>query len=321
MAAAKFEIRKLTIGEILDEAFKVYRHGFWRFLLFQLVIYGPSITVFALVINMGGNSLIDLLDTSELPALSSLLIPLSLAVAALLFIHGVVGPISSVALCSGVADTYLSKPWSIGSIARDALGKAARAISVGAVYFLIVIAGYTLPILFFAGGTFLLLGGNIAEIGVAGLAILVLATVVGGCLAIVVGTYVNLRFSIALTAVALEDAEFSRAFSRSSELLKKGYGQGLGLFLILVAFNVLGGVMIGAFVPSPSFEGLDAEALKALIPPLIRSQIISSIGSQVIGMLVGTYAAIAWTLYYFSQRCEKEGFDLSYLADRLARGE
>lgn len=321
MGAAKFEIRKLTIGEILDESFKIFRHGFWRFILFQLVIYVPSIAIFAAMIYGGGELLIKMIETSETPGLADIFAPLSLGLFALLFIHGVVSPISSVALTSGVADTYLSKEWTASTLARRALKKAGSAIAVGGAVILALVTAFLLPVVLLAGGAFVLLGADFASIGAGGAALMVAATFFGALIGVVLGTWVTLRYSMVLTLVAIEDVGFARAFARSKELMTGAYGQGLGLLGILIAFGLLGGVLMTAFVPSPSFEGLDPDAIKSMIPSLVRSQMLSSIGSQIAGLFIGTYTAIAWTLFYFSRRCVREGFDLSYLADRLARGE
>src|SRR5262245_32131001 len=106
MAEHKFEIRKLTIGENLDEAFKLFRHGFWRFLFFQLLIYGPSITVFSIAVRAAGNAVLRMLETGEIPTRGEVIPPVLMVASVLLFIHGIVGPISTVALTRGVADTY-----------------------------------------------------------------------------------------------------------------------------------------------------------------------------------------------------------------------
>ena len=60
------------------------------------------------------------------------------------------------------------------------------------------------------------------------------------------------------------------------------------------------------------------DEIRRLLPQLIRAQILSAILGQAIGVLTHTYSLICWTLFYFSTRCEKEGFDLAYLASRVA---
>lgn len=321
MNAHKFEIRKLSLGENLDEAFKLFRHGFWRFLFFQLLIYGPSITVFSLAVHSAGNAIFRMLETGELPKAGDFLIPISLVSGAMLFIHGIVGPISTVALTRGVADTYLGKPFTVGSILRDAISRAPGAIGVGLGVIIVAAIGYVLPPLLFAGSIFVALKDSIFGGDFAAIAMLIGASGLGGALGLAAGTYLVLRYSVALTVVAVERTDFSASFRRSAQLMRKKYWGALALFLIQIAFNALAGLLLSALVPSPSFEGIDPEELKALVPELVRSQILSSILGQVSGMIVGTYTIICWTLFYFTLRCEKEGFDLSYLAEKVARGE
>jgi hypothetical protein len=321
MNAAKFEIRKLTLGENLDEAFKLFRHGFWRFLFFQLLIYGPSIAVFAFAFLKGGDALLAMLESGEMPDLKDFVGPIFLLSGAMLFIYGIVAPISIVALTRGVADTYLSRRWTVGSILGDAVKAAPRAIVVGLVVTLVIVAGYFGPVVLLAGTVLATMRESILAANLGAIALLIISAAIGGMVSMVLGTYIVLRYSVALTAVAVEDASIDTALRRSATLVSGHYGTALGLFLIQIAFNMLAGFMLSALVPSPSFEGIDPEELKALVPQLVRSQILSSILGQVAGMLVGTYTVICWTLFYFTQRCEKEGFDLTYLADKVARGE
>lgn len=317
MSSHKFEIRKLTIGENLDEAFKLFRHGFWRFLFFQLLIYGPSIAVFSFAVHSGGTLVLEILETGELPNAGTLIVPLLLFFGAMLFIHGVVGPISTVALTRGVADTYLGRSFSVGSILKNAISLAPQAIAVGLGVVTLIACAYGLPPLFLGGGAFLAMQESVFVGDFGAIAVLVAATSLGGLIGAGLGSWVLLRYSVALTTLAVEGADVGATLKRSAELARGHYGQALALFLIQVAFSTLGGLLLSAIVPSPAFEGIDPEELKALVPQLVRSQILSSILGQIAGMMVGTYTIICWTLFYFTLRCEKEGFDLVYLAERL----
>jgi hypothetical protein len=319
--APRFEIRRLAVGEILDEGFKLFRHGFWRFLFFQLLLYLPSIAVFGVAFKMGGDALIEMIESGELPKMSELISAFALFAGAILLIQGIVGPISTVALTRGVADTYLSRPWTVRSLLVQALAIAPQAIAVGFLLILVALAGFIVPLGLTAGGLFLLSGesllaGNLGAIGLA-----VLATAISGSVALALGMWILVRYSVALIALAVEGTDTVESFHRSTRLIAGRFWPALGLFLIQIAFNLLAGLLLSMLVPTPSFEGISSEELKALIPQLVRSQILSSVLSQAAGMIVGTYTVICWTLFYFSMRCEKEGFDLSYLADRVARGE
>jgi hypothetical protein len=321
MSAHHFEIRKLTIGENLDEAFKLFRHGFWRFLFFQVLIYLPSIAVFSWTVHAGGNALLRMLETQEVPSATDLVLPLTLFLGAMIFIHGVVGPISSVALTRAVADTYLGRRFTVRSILLDAIGAAPRTIAVGLGVVVLCLLAYVVPPSLFGGGTFLLLRDSILVGDFGVIALWIGVVLVSGLAGAALGTVTVLRYSVALTAVAVENADFTTALRRSATLVSGHYVPGLVLFIVQVLFSALGGFLLSMLAPSPSFEGLDLKEVTAMIPQLVRSQIVSSILGQVAGMFVGTYSIICWTLFYFTLRCEKEGFDLSYLAERLSRRE
>jgi len=321
MAGAKFEIRRLSLGEILDEGFKVFRHGFWRFLFFQLLLYVPSILVFAFVFDAGGEALVEMIEIGRVPEVAELLAAIALFAGAILLIQAIVGPISAVALTRGVSDTYLSRPWTVGSLLAGALRDAPRAIAVGSLLIALVLAGILVPVGLVAAGVITLAGDALVASDLGAIAAAVLAAGVAGTVALAAGVWILVRYSVALIALAVEGTSVSGAFRRSVELVAGRFGPALGLFLIQIAFNLLAGLMLSAFVPSPSFEGIDPEELKTMIPGLVRSQIVSSVLSQAAGMVVGTYTVICWTLFYFTMRCEKEGFDLAHLAERVARGE
>src|SRR5688572_17845783 len=128
MSATKFEIRRLNFGEILDEGFKLFRHGFRRFLFFQVLLYAPSIAIFAYALNAAGEGLLSSLEHGEMPPPGDLIAWAFSLIGSLLLLHGVVWPISTVALTSGVADTYLGRRWTIGTILIRALRMALRGI-------------------------------------------------------------------------------------------------------------------------------------------------------------------------------------------------
>src|SRR5262249_3893050 len=121
MGALKFELRKLSLGEILDESFDLFKHGFWRFLFFQLVLYGPAIAGLVVTLHLGGNAIIHMAEPGEVPQLSDIFRAVAVLSAGAVLIAGVVWPISAVALARGVADTWLSRKWTVSSILWEAI--------------------------------------------------------------------------------------------------------------------------------------------------------------------------------------------------------
>jgi hypothetical protein len=313
-----FEIRRLALSEILDEGFAIFRLGFARFILFQLILYVPSTGALAFIFNEGGNMLIEMLRTGVLPPIEALIAKATLAFAALFLIQTVVASISSVALTRGVADTYLSRPWTVASILKEAMRLTPRATVTGVLIGLLVVACFLLPL---AGMAVIgvVAGARIyAALGLAVVILLGLVALAIAFLSLLAVTFVFLRYSLAPTALAIEDLSVGRAFERAVALMKGRYLSALGLLVVLTMLSALLGGVLSAFVPSPSFEGKDVDEIRRLLPQLIRAQILSAIFGQAIGVLTHTYSLICWTLFYFSTRCEKEGFDLVYLASRVA---
>ena len=99
------------------------------------------------------------------------------------------------------------------------------------------------------------------------------------------------------------------------------YWAALGLWVVVIVVGLLLGFVASAFVPSPSFEVLDPDRLRQILPELVRSQTVSTILGEATGMVTRTYGVVAWTLFYFSARCEREGFDLAHLAGQMTAEE
>lgn len=311
MARPTFQVRSLTIAEILDEGFRLFRYGFGRLLLFQLIVYVPTTALLAYGIISAGDVLLSMVGTSSLPDLGPLMARLVLFGVALVTLQVVAGALVMVATSRAVADTYLGRAWTTGTILRTALERSPAAVAVGAFLTLIFALSITIPL--GLGGVLALSVGSSG----GGVLLVVLAVVFGLALAgvsVLGALLLLLRYGLGLIAVAVEHTGFTAALSRSVELMRGRYARGLALFLILVAINLLLTSVLTAFLPMPSFEGVDPDELRRLLPQLIRGQVLSTILSQVAGLFVQIYTSICWTLFYFTARCEAEAFDLSHLA-------
>lgn len=313
MARPTFQVRSLTIAEILDEGFRLFRHGFVRLLVFQLIVYVPTTALLTYGIVSAGDLLLAMAETSSVPEVKPLLLRFVAFVLALVSLQVVAGALVMVATSRAVADTYLGRSWTTGTILRTAFARSPAAIAVGA--FLTLILGLSIGVPVGVGGVIAFSVGFVSRDAV----LIILAILFGLALAVVAlcgVLFLVLRYGLALVAVAVEDTSFTAALGRSVDLMRGRYARGLALFGILVAVNLLVTSVLTAFLPLPSFEGVDPDELYRMLPQLIRGQVLSTLLSQVAGVFVQIYTSICWTLFYFTARCEAEAFDLSHLAGR-----
>jgi hypothetical protein len=315
------EIRRLALSEVLDEAFTLFRVGFVRFLLFQLILYVPSTIALALIFNAAGDMLIAMLRTGAIPTIEEIAWKASLAFGSFLLIQTAIASLSSVALSRGVADTYLGREWSVGSILKEAIRLTPRATATWVFIGLAVVVCLIVPI-GALGGIGLVFGPKIYAAG--GILVAAILGLLGAAIALMAAAcavYLILRYGLVPTVLAIEDTSIAASFRRGIQLMKGRYVPALGLLLVLTMLGALLGGVLSAFVPSPAFEGKDVDEIRRLLPQIIRSQILSAIFGQAMGVLTHTYSVICWTLFYFSTRCEKEGFDLAFLASRAAEDQ
>jgi hypothetical protein len=317
MSDRSFEIRRLSMSEILDEGFRLFRHGFLRFLVFQLILYVPSLVLVALMLRSVGDLAMLALE-GKLPSVTEMIALGGAYVGAFAVLQTVIASISTIALTRGVSDTYLSRPWTVSSILRATVKLAPQGILAGLLLGLMIFGAAAIPMVVFGGGMFALVGVSAFKGDLPSILALVTVGGFGGLLGLAAAGYIVVRYCVAYAALSIENLSATRAFGRSARLVSGRSWRALGLLVILVMLGAALGGVLSAFVPSPSFEGKDLDELRQLVPQLIRSQILSSILTQAVGVLTNTYALICWTLFYFTSRCESEGFDLTVLAERIS---
>ena len=315
-----YQIRVLTLGELLDEAYILFRRNWMRLVGFQLIVFVPTALLEVFIIDTFGKSVMTYLNASDAPdpwGMNPILFILG-GVAAVLLIQIIVAPVVGCVLTQAVADTYLSRAWGLKDLWRTFVKYAWPAVIMGGLMALIWFLSAVGPIIIAAS-----LGAWAIQTGmVSGLTTLLMAGVLAlvfGIPAVFAGVYVNLRFMLAFNAMVLEDKPVLESFQRAAQLMKGRYWQGFSLWFVMFLIAILLGFMSTVFVPSPSFEMLESERIKEIFPQLVDSQILSTVLGEFMGMFSRTFIVIGWTLFYFSIRCRTEGFDLLVLSERFSK--
>lgn len=321
---ARPRIRQLSLGELLDETFRMYRRDLLTLIVLAALVIVPytilntivSIPLQQEVAMLEDAAAFEQLTEEEVDAqiqhfLMSSLLTAGAAIGFGLLYTVVFQPIMEGALARAVTRRYLDQPVSVGDSIGVALRRAFALIAARLIPSLVV---FVLFLIIF-GGLFLVAGGAALFMfmqGVApadgdptagiGFALSLMVTMF--CLMplfalVIFAFYVRILFTS--QAIIAESKGPLEALSRSWNLTKGFWWRTLGYLLVIVIINA-----IITFVPTVLASGLAAVFVEDVIVLQLINGAVSAIGS----VLVTPFTLIAVTLMYFDLRIRKEGFDL-----------
>jgi hypothetical protein len=298
-----FELRPLSLGELLDRAFLLYRRNF---ALFAGIMVIPSCLIIPIRFF--------LLRIRGVPFPWNKPLPQSNSQAytfVFLFVEWIVYTIAQAATTYAVADAYLGRFPTI----REAYGKIrGRFWRLMGVMFGVGIRlfGLILLALIVAGG----IGGLLAAVMTRGSAsanpnpmiFIITAFVLGG---FAVAIWLAMRYAVSLPAVLLEDINGWAAIRRSVQLSRGRRGQ---IFLAILLGVVVLYAMAFLF-QGPFYAGIAMMGIKGQLPNWLILGL--SISSAIGGAIAGPLLMIILVLFYYDLRIRKEGFDLQHLMTSL----
>jgi len=295
----KFELRPLSLGELLDRAFTLYRRNFW---LFVGIMGIPSCVFipmnFYMFRSMG--SPLAVFDPKAQAAV------FGGAYFAFIILFSILYLVALGAAAHAVADAYLGRSSTIrGSYARMR-GRFWRLVgvifNVGIRVYGFMILSLLVPVF---TGTFLMAliaRGNPAFAVVGGISMVVL--MFGG---LGLGVWFAMRYSVSIPAMLLEDVTGRAAIRRSIELSRGRRGH---LFLALMLAGVMSYVGMIVF-QGPFYVAFAFMAIKGSLPTLLIFAM--SVSGAIGGAITGPLLMIVLVLCYYDLRIRKEGFDLSFM--------
>ncbi len=277
MNAQHFE--PMTVGQIIDRAFRLYRNNFIRFVAIVAIIYIPITLISLGAVGWLTSASSELTQSAhqvsegrpgaelDLGAFGSFFT--AAAVTALLFL--LAQALCNAALIKSVSESYLGKDVSVGQAYKAVLPRL---------------------------------------LSIIGAAILVaIVTGIGFLLLIIPGIIFALWYTLTPQAIVVEGKSATSGMSRSKALVSGNLGKVFGLWIVVGIINAIigqlfqyvGGLVAG--VPSPG----------DYTTPVIVQQLFSMAGQ----MLIMPISAGAFILLYYDLRIRKEGFDLQMLAQSL----
>ncbi len=304
--AALYELRPLSLGEILDRTFALYRSHFWLFAGITAVSASVQVVVQAISLATSHTMMRRLAVSSPgtvppIVALHGILgAQLGTWIAAIAFI--LVAAIANAATTLALSEVYLNQP----AGAKQALGVAFRRwyrwIGIGLWQAGSMIWIFALTIV--VGALLNAYGMRVANgaLGIIGGILVVLAVIVGWP----AGFVLYLRNCLAIPAAMIERLTVREAMRRSKVLAAGTKGR---IFMVLLITAVL--YMVVAVLESPaSYFMLMAPKQEHYIAQAI-TLLISFVGHTV----VAPVGLIGLTLLYFDERVRKEALDLQLLLE------
>jgi hypothetical protein len=297
------ELRPMTLGEILDRTFILYRRHFRLFigimLLPQVLILALQVIFTVLPLTMAGSNPANVNPSTAVFAMLGVLAVLPFVMLGYLCAYAV----AQGATVSAVSCLAMGAPTSVSQAYRQVRRRFWRVVLV--VFLVWMAVGAVAAVSLMAAmipGTFLLVLAK--GVGMVLYIILLVA-------ALALPLWLFSRMGVAVAAAVLEPGSGVAALSRSMELTSGYAGR---VFVAAVFVIVLTIAAVGVFQMPLWFSQLYyAQAGEAPV----WLAILVELGSFLGGLLVGPIGAIAFALIYYDLRVRKEGFDLQLMIHAL----
>jgi hypothetical protein len=314
---ALLRLEPMTVGRILDQAMRLYRENFLRYVTITAVVQVPTG-----LLMVAGSGIFYSNFTSMAPGgrppdlreMGTMVVGL-LAIMGGTFLHLVSMVLAMAAMARSLLASYLGGDLTVGQAYRSLAPRA------GWLFLLILMVVPSIFVLYI-GLILVILAIAIAMMGVAATHLGTAATAVIIIVLVVVATLVlgvfvlawGAIFSLSVQSTALEDLNTFAAIGRSVKLLRGNLRKAIGAVLFtsfLVFIPAMAAASIGYLLGYVTFGPANMMAL----------QVIQQSVSLFMQVLVMPVWASVMLLLYYDLRIRKEGFDLEMLAASLRPGE
>jgi len=288
MATATVDLRPMSLGELLDRTFSLYKQHFWLFIGVTALPF-----VFLLLLQLAGNAFQgEQLGAMQTGQISPSLMGGAIAGASVIVIvYILMACAAQAATIFAVSDVYLGNEATVkGSFAQVGT-KLLRILGIFLVIFCMAVGAAIV-----AGICFAIL--------VRAPALLFLMFLAG----FVVAIYFFCRIAVAVPVAMLEDAGPTKAIGRSFELTKGFAGQIFLICLLVGIIAIVGSIILNVLFLGGAFSAV-REHRQVPMGTTILYQIFA-FGEQV---LIGPIGTIAISLMYYNLRVRKEAFDVQHL--------
>jgi hypothetical protein len=298
------DLRPLTLGELLDRSFGLYRR---HFLLFVGLMAIPA--AFTLLLSVSLQIFPEvtrrqIIDNDANPtAMAALFAFSAVAFVVLMFAYWIAYMVTLGATTVAVSELYVGRAATIASAFGQVRGH------IGRLLLLLLLVGLRLTGLFVALLIVAALIGMVFAIIARplGAAVFMLG-LLGSMLACML---FSLRYALSVPALVLEHVKASEAIRRSVRLTQGHFWRTavLVIFAMVITYAAMA-IFQGPFFVAAMIAGPESKALVWLNG---AGAITGTIGSAICGPLM----IIALAVLYYDLRIRKEGFDLQLMIDNL----
>jgi hypothetical protein len=279
---AAIDLRPMSLGEVLDRTFSLYKQNFWLF---------AGIMAFPLLILLVARVIIASVRTA------------------------------GVAVPTALDPNNFQAPGGMGLSSGLLAGAIAGGVVVGILYLVLVGAAQAATI-FAVSDLYLgheaSVRGCYSRVGSKAFRVLLILLIVGlsvgvGFLLLIIPGFILLcRTAVSVPAAMLEDTKAIRSIERSMELTKGFAGQ---IFLIFLLVWVMSYVV--ALIFQVPFAFISAKAVLAHQTLSLGMLILQNLSTFISEVLIGPIGTIAFSLMYYNLRVRKEAFDVQHLMASL----
>jgi len=281
-------LRPLRLGELLDQAIRLYRRNFLTFIGIIAVVYVPLMVLQTAATTLLSSSIGNIASSTSPEEIftnyaywGGLLSTMVLGFLRFIFVQG----IATGALTRAVADNYLGRPTSIMDAYRG-IGKSwisllAALLFVGLLAFGVLLWWIIVPCV-----------GWFTGLGMLGFLTAAVSPLVA-------------------PVVVLEEQNAIASVQRAWNLARRRFWPVLGYIIVLYLFNLLivnGPLAIVNVILAQTFRSFHDTTLQ-----LVFTSIIQALVSLVFILIYYPLQMTAFTLIYFDLRVRTEGFDLALL--------
>lgn len=302
------ELRPLTLGELLDRAFALYRRNFQLFAGIMLIPSCVLLPMQFLLVRSQGVPL-PWARPSQPPKFPPYLF-------GIFFAYWIVSTVAQAATTYAVADAYLGRRSTIAEAYRKIRGHFWRVIGIslnvgiriaGMLFLIVVLVGASAGIL-----AAVLTRGSAASKPVPLAILFVFGSVLCAFAAVV---WFAMRYCVALPALLIEEITGRAAIRRSVQLSRGRRGQ---IFVaMLLAIIIL--YSLSLLFQGPFYVGIAVAHIQGQLPIWILAGM--SVASLIGGAIGGPLMMIILVLSYYDLRIRKEGFDLQHMMNSLPQPE
>jgi hypothetical protein len=291
-------LRPMSTGQLLDQAFALYRRNFLLFV--GIATVGPAAYLVFQMLTVGANVGFPFSGRRATTPVAGASLGLSLLVGYVVMLAGMA--LSHAATVKAVAAVHLGREISVAGAYKALRGRIWSLF--GTFGLIVLIVGAAVLVIGMIGGLILagiLVGRPASSAGGAvgrSIAVIVIAVVI---FAVIIAIYV--RYALAIQACMVEGLGPRASLKRSVFLSQGSRWRVVAIYLIFLILSWIVGAGLGAM----------GSAIGIRLHNRIAAAVLIYLAGFIAGALTGPLATIGLSLLYYDERVRKEAFDLQLM--------